>query len=71
MPPAFNLSQDQTLQFNLSKKSLKLTLTNYFTTESIRVAPVSSGNKIIGREFSGVRFAPAASKPAYFSVSTT
>jgi hypothetical protein len=28
MPPAFNLSQDQTLQFNLSKKSLKLTLTN-------------------------------------------
>jgi hypothetical protein len=46
-------------------------LTNYLTTESIRVAPGSSGNKIIGHGFKSVRFAPAAFKPDYFSVSTT
>jgi len=46
-------------------------LTNYLIAESIRVTPGSSGNKIIGRESASVRFAPAAFKPAYFSVSTT
>ena len=36
MPPAFNLSQDQTLQFNLCKLSSKLTWKNQFHV-SIRV----------------------------------